>query len=338
MAVRSGSLIVGIVILVAAVTTPVSLGQVSYHAAWSKVEFASWTLNPVYEEDAASPGSLKVHSFLALADPHAVVGANLVAVWYVRDGDMWNAKSWSITDPWDAVSFVKAQLEIGDDEDERWSIPHLPGEGQGPVLPEEYTAGVLASDPLAAVILGAPDREVIVSYLASIGYEAADIPVDYTDPCTTDEKLTGLAEEIERGMREGDSDTVLILESATVLCQAAPRAPRIPGPRPPVPPVVPAPNPRGTVPGGPPPGGGWTSGPWSPWSCRSVPISIGDGVNCICSRARRWGRWEARSCWIVFTCTRWIEVIESETCTDVFESGPCPAPGPAANCTPITVY
>ncbi len=103
-------------------------------------------------------------------------------------------------------------------------------------------------------------------------------------------------------------------------------------PRPPVPAgPLPAPLGPGVVPGGgSPPGTGWTPGAWSPFSCRAVPIS-GGGVNCVCSRQRRWGRWEAG-----FWGTSWGEAFENETCTDIFTAPPaagCPNPPSMTTCT-----
>ena len=145
------------------------------HVAWSKIETGPWTLTPIYAEENGTPGA--VVSFLALADLSAIVGENLVAVWYQRDATGWTAKSWEAAGPWEAIKSVKQAMGIPDDEDERWGVAGA-GAPTSAEEPKEYAAGVLAEDPLAAFIAGSPDRDVLVEFLTSIGYKAADIPVD----------------------------------------------------------------------------------------------------------------------------------------------------------------
>ncbi|MBY0262463.1 MAG: hypothetical protein K2Q20_08975 [Phycisphaerales bacterium] len=109
--------------------------------------------------------------------------------------------------------------------------------------------------------------------------------------------------------------------------------------RPPRPGTAPAPNAPGTMPnGGPPPGGGWTTGAWSPWNCNAR-ITGGQTLNCTCTRTRRHGRWESKPCWFgSSTCIRWTEVTETETCSDINPAGGCNPPGASAACNAKTPY
>ncbi len=176
------------------------------HVAWSKIETGSWVMHPLYTEDAG--GAISVSNFLALTDPVAAVGDNLVAVWYRREGASWTAKSWSTNDPWEAIKSVKAELGISDDEDDRWDISGDDDFIPTAEAPEEYVSGVLADDPLAPLIASSPDRDVIVELLAITGYQAADVPVEKDDGCTTDAKLDGMAAAIVETL-QGDEETAV---------------------------------------------------------------------------------------------------------------------------------
>lgn len=314
--------------LVAAVatvmTTAMAVAQTN-HVAWSKIETGSWTFNPIYTQTAETGPS--VVSFLALADPAALSGDNIVAVWYQRDAGGWTAKSWETSDPWEAIKSVKLALGVADEEDERWGVPGSDDDLAAVEEPKDYTVGVLAEDPLAPLIVGSPDRAALVEFLTSIGYKAADVPVDKDDGCTTNAKLDGMAADAAAMVADGD-ETILSLSSQASLCDVFAGPPRGPRPTKPAKPAnPPAWSPPGTVPTAP----AWTPGTWpvAPgWRCRTVSIG-GGGTNCICTRIRYWGRWETTTCGIWpfrYTCTRWHEIVETETCTDINVT--CPPGGP----------
>lgn len=145
------------------------------HVAWSKIETGPWTLHPIYSEDVG--GAQTVTNFLALTDPSAATGDNLIAVWYKREVTGWTTKSWETADPWEAIKAVKTELGISDDEDERWGLLGSSGAAVAGAA-KEYVAGILADDPLAPLVVSSPDRAAIVEFLTSVGYKAADITVD----------------------------------------------------------------------------------------------------------------------------------------------------------------
>jgi hypothetical protein len=163
-------------------------------------------MHPIYTEPAE--GALAVSNFLALADQSVTTGDTLIAVWYRREATGWTAKSWSTGDRWEAIKAVKSELGISDDEDDRWDIGGNVGSNSAAEAPKDYTSGVLADDPLAPLVASSPDRDVIVQFLASIGYKAADVLVEKDDGCTTDAKLDGMAAAIVETL-QGDEETAV---------------------------------------------------------------------------------------------------------------------------------
>lgn len=63
-------------------------------------------------------------------------------------------------------------MGISNDKDERWGVPDSEGSSD-PTSPTAYAGGVLAADPLAALVTSSPDRDSLVAFLVSIGYKAA---------------------------------------------------------------------------------------------------------------------------------------------------------------------
>lgn len=195
-----------------AISTTCAVAQTN-HVAWSKIETGPWTMHPIYAEDAS--GTHTVTNFLALADPSAATGDNLIAVWYKREGAGWTAKSWETADPWEAIKAVKMEVGIADDEDDRWGLP-----GSSPAAvaepPKDYAAGVLADDPLAALVISSPDRVAIVEFLTSIGYKAADIPVDKgAGACGASALLSAYAAGIEADLAQCEA-----IDKATAAMEA----------------------------------------------------------------------------------------------------------------------
>lgn len=176
------------------------------HVAWSKIETGSWMMHPIYTEPAE--GAWAVSNFLALADQSVTTGDNLIAVWYRREATGWTAKSWSTDDRWEAIKAIKSELGISDDEDDRWGIGGNVDSNSAAEAPKDYASGVLADDPLAPLVASSPDRDVIVQFLASMGYKAADVPVEKDDGCTTNAKLDGMAAAMAETL-VGDEETAV---------------------------------------------------------------------------------------------------------------------------------
>lgn len=172
------------------------VAQPTHHVAASKVLIGPWTMHPVYATESGASAS--VVGFLALSDPSAAVGNNLIAVWYKRDDTGWTAKTWLSCSAWEAVMSVKLEMGIADSEDGNWDMAGSSGIILNPPAQEEYQLGVLADDPLAGLLDSSPDRDAIIEALVFAGYPAADIPVDKTEGpgCTRDAKLTALAEAV----------------------------------------------------------------------------------------------------------------------------------------------
>jgi len=304
--------------------------QTSYHVSSSKIITGSWTMTPIYARTNGVPGA--IHSFQALADTSALESENLVAVWYVHEGAKWYTLSWDTTDPWTAIKSVTALLDISDSADAGWwveSAKNSPAQA-----PEAYASGVLADDPLAFLVESSPNRNKIVELLTSIGYPAANVPVEVDDDCAVNDRLDGLAAEARAMIANGD-DTVLSLSTAA-MCNVAGTTPVGPEPtQPPKPVTAPPWSPPGTVPASP----AWTPGGWPPgpaippalpgpaWGCTST-STLGGGNSCSCARTQQWGQWQSTTCW-GFTCIKWHRVKETETCTDLMVA--CPPGGPPAS-------
>lgn len=257
------------------------------HVAWSKVEIGAWKMTPIYSVEGTSPPA--VDNFLAIANTSSIGGQNLVAVWYNRQGGAWQAKSWETNNPWEAIESVKDALSLSSTEDERWDVAPSTSSTTPAPSASAYSSGLLSDDPLADFVLSSPDRDLLIEMLSASGYPAADIPIDKEDECTTDEKLDALAGEAIAMISSGD-ETVLTLSAAAPFCSAIagnPRGPLGPAPvKPAKPTTAPAWTPPGTVPTTPSwTPGGWPTGPG--WTCRTTPISMGEGTNCICTRRRQ---------------------------------------------------
>lgn len=180
--------------------------QEVHRVAWSKVETGPWTLTPIYSE--GTNGEPEVVSFLALADASAVTGENLIAVWYKREATGWTTKSWETSEPSEAIKAIKAEMNIPDSDDDRWDVPGI-GSATGTAGPSKgYVEGVLADDPLVALVAGSPDRDGIVEFLASVGYKAADVPVEKDDGCETNAKLDGMASAMNETLKGTEESMV----------------------------------------------------------------------------------------------------------------------------------
>jgi hypothetical protein len=173
------------------ISAPAANAQTTHHVGCSKIDIGSWTLTPIYSKTGTQVEH--VVSFLAFAKPSAVVGSNLIAIWYQREGETWTSKSWETSDPWEVIASVKAVYEIPNSEDHLWGLPSG-GEGVAvPETPKEYSAGLLLSDPAAGIILSSPDRDAIVDVLTAAGYSSANISLEDIDGIPMDVKLEGMA-------------------------------------------------------------------------------------------------------------------------------------------------
>lgn len=280
--------------------------------------------------------------FLAIVDQSATVGDNLVAVWHRQVDGAWQTKSWEGGDPWEAIQSVKDHMAIPDSQDNRWLFEGMSAPtGAAAAPPQGYAGGVLESDPLADAVANNPDREEILEFLTSVGYAAANVPVDSDEFCSAQAKLSSIASSVmqheavqpSQSTGSGGSNSLTVTPTHfTIIGAAEARELCVLGtippinPRPAVPAAPPAPIPSIAptilpIPG-PPPGPGWVLGAWSAWDCK--PQGVG---GCICTRKRYWGRWE-RDCWIFgWPCFNYFrQATETEQCSANLV--PCPAAGP----------
>lgn len=301
----------------------------------NRVQWGIWSFVPVYEQDANN--LVSVVGLLAVVDAGQAVGQNLEVVWYERSQGGWSATAWPEMDPWAVVEQIKVEFAIDDQHDELWGVGLAAGVGPAGVG-QPYVAGLLEGDPLLPIVTSAPNGAHVVEEATQFGYQSATIGVDWAIPCTDVTSLDSMAASMLAWIESGEDDVTLNIGGDDDLCFPLAGIPPISN-RPPKPANPPGPNPPGSnhPGGGPPPGSDWIDGPWSPsWSCRETPIG-GGAVTCSCTRKKRWGRWERHSCWLIFTCDRWVEVIETERCQDVQSSGPCVnPPASSANCTQET--
>lgn len=158
----------------AAMMTSTGLAQ-SIRPSSVRVEVNDWHVVPLISGDGAG---CQVDSMVAFAREGTTIGDNLVAVWYVRGGEGWEAKSWCTTDRWSIVEQLKGAYNIGDEDDYRWGVASSDGAAAGTPT-ENFVGGVLESDPLAPLIEAMPDPQAAVSLLIDGGYPAA-MPLNAT--------------------------------------------------------------------------------------------------------------------------------------------------------------
>ena len=132
------------------------------------VDIGTWTYIPVVEDDASGTtcdafGGLKAT---------AVTGSNIRAILYSRSSSgTWSAEAWTDVEPWDVVLHCKDRFGITDDSDEAWLLDIDPDAvNPGPGAP--YSGGLLATDPLQAIVTTASSPEEILELLESVGYPA----------------------------------------------------------------------------------------------------------------------------------------------------------------------
>ena len=162
-----------------------------------------WTLIPTLLDG-------NVESFVALRED-APVGENITAVWYRKstaaNGEtLWQSFAWSQQEQSSAIRAVKDTLGLPDSSDELWgcAIAALPASTEEP-----FAKGLLASDPLAALVAVLDDPKPVVEMLEDAGWKAAWIdPLEglsmaSIESCSQAIVLDAYAAAVEVTMAEG---------------------------------------------------------------------------------------------------------------------------------------
>ena len=162
-----------------------------------------WTLIPTLLDGS-------VESFVALRED-APVGANITAVWYRKstaaNGEtLWQSFAWSQQEQSNAIRAVKDTLGLPDSSDELWgcAIAALPASTEEP-----FAKGLLASDPLAALVAVLEDPKPVLEMLEDAGWKAAWIdPLEglsmaSIESCSQAIVLDAYAAAVEVTMAEG---------------------------------------------------------------------------------------------------------------------------------------
>ena len=162
-----------------------------------------WTLIPTLLDG-------NVESFVALRED-APVGENITAVWYRKstaaNGEtLWQSFAWSQQEQSNAIRAVKDTLGLPDSSDELWgcAIAALPASTEEP-----FAKGLLASDPLAALVAVLEDPKPVLEMLEDAGWKAAWIdPLEglsmaSIESCSQAIVLDAYAAAVEVTMAEG---------------------------------------------------------------------------------------------------------------------------------------
>lgn len=141
-----------------------------------RFETESWLFVPAYTE-----ATNLVSAMVAIAKPGTTVGDNLHTVLFMRTAEGWDAYSWLLASPADALYTCKMALNIPDSDDDLFGRPDLVSQfdplGARPPLP--YLAGMLTDDPLFAVVQNSATPTALIDMLVSVGYPAAALrPVE----------------------------------------------------------------------------------------------------------------------------------------------------------------
>lgn len=164
--------------------------QVSFFPSSVSVQVGTWTYVPVFEQ---SGGAAIVESVVAFSADGTTIGDNLVAVWYVRQGDSWLQKSWSEKNRWAIVQQVKGDLGISDAYDYRWGVAGTTNQSAAGE-PVGVVNGVLATDPLSPMMESLSDPQPVVETLVEAGYEAVSTPTDFSSTgCSLDSMIGNIA-------------------------------------------------------------------------------------------------------------------------------------------------
>ena len=157
-----------------------------------------WNYVAVYDEAGGSiPAETAVSAarMIAFRDPSKVVGDNLSIVMYTRGEDFsWTRDTFTTQDQWKIVQTLKEELSIPDTDDHRWGVGSNEESNSQFVTSVPMSTGVVEGDPLALVLLNAPDPAELTQLLVSVGYAGAKTPTDFpADESDTIEKIDLLA-------------------------------------------------------------------------------------------------------------------------------------------------
>lgn len=191
-----GSLFGALVVLTSGGT---ALAQTA-RPAGVRVTQADWVYVPVVIEDQGVCG---VPGVLALRDPAAAIGANIVAIWYENPGVPgadWASVAWTTSNPWEAIKWVKAEYGIDDEWDDLWPAGSA-SPAESFANPAEYTLGLMADDPLQ-MITSDPQGVELVALLTDLGYQSASVPIDPHGTCDKSVVLAALADTASYAMCE----------------------------------------------------------------------------------------------------------------------------------------
>ena len=182
-----------------------------------------WTLIPTLLDGS-------VESFVALRED-APVGANITAVWYRKstaaNGEtLWQSFAWSQQEQSNAIRAVKDTLGLPDSSDELWgcAIAALPASTEEP-----FAKGLLASDPLAALVAVLDNPKPVVEMLEDAGWKAAwidpleSLSMASIESCAQATVLDAYAAAVEVTMAEGidaglDAKSAVLAQCGTMWC------------------------------------------------------------------------------------------------------------------------
>lgn len=184
-----------------------------------------WSMTPIIDKQ----GQPRVASFLALRHPQEVAGDNIVAVWYIRDAvdsSVWHGKSWSHANEWEVVAWVMNANQMDECLFTRFGTFTDLVLDATPLDPVDYSKGFAAADPFLDAIESSPDRDSLVEVLKLLGYQVADIPIDYkggtgNEPDRTNKMLSALAAGIENQEAIADPEADNFSAAFTAAYQAA---------------------------------------------------------------------------------------------------------------------
>ncbi len=182
------------------VTDPGSSAWPEHIVDSGSICYGDWCFKAVYRqvespEGAPFPFAPHIVGFLATLDPEVAHGDNIRAVWFQRPpepGDRWEAVAWQGDDPWAAVQWLKAHLDIPDAQNARFDF--LEPVSDERAEPAPYVSGFLADDPVRATLQveGGKRRELLAT-MQRKGGAVAVVPLECESPHRTALRLEELA-------------------------------------------------------------------------------------------------------------------------------------------------
>ena len=131
-----------------------------------------------------------------------MVGSNISAIWFHRGlNDIWDKWSWSGSDEYGAVSYIKQQYNLPDDTDNIWPLTFPNGgiSSVAPIAPVAMGAACPAGDPNNGVILGSNDPNATATGMQSQGSCVSNLSLLSLnqDSGCVDKYLTAMAHGVE---------------------------------------------------------------------------------------------------------------------------------------------